>query len=91
MSNRERNAQIVAEFLAGTPAVELARQHRISRQHVGQLARRRGHRLPLGRPRLPEMSPEEKRHYRKVQRVLGAASAREALGITQRGDRRIEA
>ncbi len=95
MNRAERDKAIAADFRNGATRSELAARYGLTPRRISQIAASHGvHRYHAdqvamglhcrgGRPRdrgLIELGPDY-RHYLKLRRIMGAAYAREALGV----------
>lgn len=76
-----RNRSVVQAFRAGAAMADIAGEHGITRQRVGQILRKAGIESAAGRCRLPAMQAAEQRQYVKLRAIIGAKAAREAMGI----------
>lgn len=76
-----RNRKLRQMATAGATQAEIARHFGISRPRVCQILRRDGLVGKVGRPRLPAMSAVDYADYVKLRACLGAAYARQAMGI----------
>lgn len=95
MSRDQRDRAIAAAFEAGASRTELARRYGLTPRRISQIAASFGlHRYADdqvaarlrnrgGRPRDQRLAAlgEDYAHYRKLRRIIGAQSAREALGV----------
>lgn len=85
MTRAERDAEIARQFAAGRPRSAIAAAFGMTPRRVSQIAREQGARRSGvivadkgGRPVEPATHDP---HYRKLRRLMGAAWAREAMGM----------
>ena len=93
MSKAQRNSDIAAAFKGGCSRTTLAMRHGLTPRRISQIAAAHGmHRYHAdqvsmgllaqgGRPKL--FIPDgERPHYVKLRRIMGAAYARDAMGLS---------
>lgn len=77
----QRRKRILADWRAGMKATAIAEKYGLTVRYIRQVAADAGEELKPGRPRLVFSDSDQRHHYRKLRATLGAAYAREAMGI----------